>query len=77
MTQTLHDSLVHAVKDTPPIAVGAITLFGVELSNWVLILTAIYTIVRIISELSSWYDRKRNDCNPTVLDSRDSDNPNK
>lgn len=77
MTQTLHDSLGHVVKDTPPIAVGAITLFGVELSNWVLILTAIYTIIRIISEVRSWYIRKQDDRNPTVLDSRDSDNPNK
>ncbi len=77
MTQNLHDHLVNAVKDAPPIAVGSVVMFGVELSDWVLILTAIYTIIRIISEVRLWWSRKQDDSNSTILDSRDSDNPNK
>ena len=48
------------IKDAPPLAVGGIMLFGVELSNWVLILTAIYTIIRIIGEVTSWYESRKN-----------------
>ncbi len=77
MTQHLHDHLVNVVKDAPPVAVGGIVMFGVELSNWVLILTAIYTIIRIISEIRSWYARKQDDRNSAVLDSRNPDDPNK
>lgn len=73
---TVQDHIVNVVKDAPPIAVGGVVFFGVELSDWVLILTAIYTIIRIASELRMWYDRKRDDSNPTVLDRRDSDSPN-
>lgn len=73
----VQDHVINAVKDAPPVAVGSVVFFGVELSDWVLILTAIYTIIRIASELRMWYDRKRNDRNSTVLDSRSSDNPHK
>jgi hypothetical protein len=35
------------------------SLFGIELSSWVLILTAIYTITRIVIELHTWWVRNR------------------
>lgn len=74
---SLESHLVNAVKDVPPVAVGAVTLFGVQLSDFVLILTAVYTIIRIISELHLWYARKKDDRNSTVLASRDSDGTDK
>lgn len=63
----------HAVaeisKATPPIAVGGLTLFGVGLSDWVLILTLIYTILQIgfLIRDKVWrhYGRKRNDVGPS------------
>ncbi len=45
---------VEVVKDAPPVTVVGITLYGVTLSDWVLILTAIYTVMRIIAFI---YDR--------------------
>ena len=47
------------VKDSPPVAVLALRLFGIELNSWVLVLTAIYTIIRIVIELHTWYVRNR------------------
>lgn len=47
---------IEAVKDSPPVAVVGITLYGVTLSDWVLILTAIYTLMRIAAFA---YDRSK------------------
>ena len=77
MNNSIESHLVNAVKDVPPVAVGAVTLFGVQLSDFVLILTAVYTIIRIISELHLWYARKRDDRNSTVLADRNTDDTNK
>ena len=52
---TLTNHIENVVKDTPPIAVATLTLFGIELSSWVMILTAIYTIIRIATEVHTWY----------------------
>lgn len=35
------------VKVSPPVTVSAFTLFGVPLQSWVLVLTAIYTLLQI------------------------------
>ncbi len=32
----------------PPVAVGSLVLFGIPLQEWVLLLTAVYTIIMII-----------------------------
>lgn len=58
MTQSIQEHAAHVIKDAPPIAVGGIVLFGVELSSWVLILTAVYTLIRIFVELHTWYKNK-------------------
>lgn len=39
--------VTEAVKAAPPITVGGLTMWGVSLSEWVLILTAIYTALQI------------------------------
>ena len=41
------DAVTEAVKAAPPITVGGLTLLGVGLSELVLILTAIYTVLQI------------------------------
>lgn len=40
-----------ALMAAPPVGVGAMTLLGVALSQWVLILTAVYTILLIVKTL--------------------------
>lgn len=39
--------LLGATKTAPPAAVSALTLAGVSLSEWVLILTAVYTALQL------------------------------
>ena len=47
MTQSHHDMAVEAVKAAPPVTVVGMTLGGVSLQEWVLILTAVYTVLQI------------------------------
>lgn len=61
MTQDIYHTAGHIVKDAPPVAVGGIVLFGVELSEWVLILTIVYTIIRILVEVSGWWARRKHE----------------
>ena len=41
------NAVTEAVKAAPPLTVGGLTMWGVGLSEWVLVLTAIYTILQI------------------------------
>ena len=41
------NAVTEAVKAAPPLTVGGLTMWGVSLSEWVLILTAIYTVLQI------------------------------
>ena len=41
------NAVTEAIKAAPPITVGGLTIWGVSLSGWVLILTAIYTVLQI------------------------------
>lgn len=41
------NAVTEAAKAAPPITVGGLTLWGVGLADWVLILTALYTILQI------------------------------
>lgn len=61
MTYNLQGHAANAIKDAPPVAVGGIVLFGVELSDLVLILTAVYTVMRILIELHNWFKDKGNE----------------
>lgn len=42
-------TLVELVKDSPLAAVAGMTFFGVSLNDWVLILAALYGVVRLVS----------------------------
>lgn len=43
-----HSDVLHeAAKAAPAVTVGGLTLFGVGLSDWVLLLTLIYTLLQI------------------------------
>lgn len=41
------NAVSEAVKAAPPLTVGGLTLWGVGLADWVLMLTALYTILQI------------------------------
>lgn len=43
----LPDMAVEASKAAPPVGVGSLLVAGVSMSDWVLILTAIYTLLQI------------------------------
>ena len=48
MNYELKAEIVEQVtKASPPISVGVLTIAGVPLSQWVLVLTAIYTMIQI------------------------------
>lgn len=47
MTTSHHDMAVEAAKAAPPVTVVGMTLGGVSLQEWVLILTAVYTVLQI------------------------------
>lgn len=48
------------MKAAPPITVSALTFYGVELSQWVLLMTLIYTVIQIVLTLEKRF-RKRKD----------------
>ena len=50
-----------ATKASPPLTVGAMTLFGVPLSDVVLVLTALYTLLQIFFLLRDKWWRLRGD----------------
>lgn len=41
------NAVTEAAKAAPPLTVGGLTLWGVGLADWVLMLTAIYTLLQI------------------------------
>lgn len=71
MNHGTQEHIVNVIKDVPPVAVGTIVLFGVPLNDWVLILTAIYTVVRIVREIQLWWEKRRNDRNSAVSPRRE------
>jgi hypothetical protein len=57
-----HETLIEAGKAAPPITVGGLSLAGVALSDWLIILTLVYTVLQIIFLIrDKWYlPRKKN-----------------
>jgi hypothetical protein len=57
-----HDIVSEGLKAAPTITVGSLTLLGVGLSDWVLILTVFYTILQLYFLLRDkwWRQRKGN-----------------
>ena len=52
---TPSEQLADIAKVTPPITVTGMTLAGYPLSQWVLLLTAIYTVIQIYSAVRRLY----------------------
>jgi hypothetical protein len=61
-----HD-LSQTAAATPPVAVSGLTLFGVPLSDIVLVLTALYTVVLIYTTISRHLREKHRDSRSTIL----------
>jgi len=53
------ESINEVARAAPPVSVGGLTLWGFPLSEWVLILTAIYTLFLIIDKIPSVFFRLR------------------
>lgn len=58
MSDTLKDVLIEASKGSPPVSVAAMSLAGIPLSDWVLLLTALYTLIQIYFTLKKNWRRK-------------------
>ena len=47
MDQRAQDVATELAKAAPPVSVGAMTLAGIPLSDWVLLLTCTYTFIQL------------------------------
>lgn len=45
---TLQEQLADAAKTAPPITVAGLTVAGLPISDWVLMLTALYTLLQVV-----------------------------
>ena len=55
-----HDFITEATRATPTVAVTGMTLLGAPLSDWVFILTIIYTLAQLIFLLhDKWYKPRK------------------
>lgn len=63
MTNNHSDVLTEAAKAVPTVTVGGLTLYGVALSDYVLILTLVYTVLQILVLLRDKWWRQRKDKN--------------
>jgi hypothetical protein len=51
-----HDLVNEAARAAPALTVGGLTLFGVALSDWVLLTTLVYTVLQLYFLLrDKWY----------------------
>lgn len=51
------ETLMEAAKASPPLAVGGLTLFGIQLSDWVLLGSALYTTFLLIDKTPTVVER--------------------
>ena len=59
MTVQHNELATEAAKAAPAVTVGGLTLFGVVLSDWVMILTIVYTLAQLVFLLrDKWWNRK-------------------
>ncbi|MBL8508343.1 hypothetical protein [Chitinimonas sp. JJ19] len=54
MDQRTYDVGLEAIKAAPPVSVGAMTLAGLQLSDLVLLVTLLYTVMQL---LVLWRDK--------------------
>lgn len=56
MAQHHYDLATEGAKALPTVTVGGLTLFGVVLSDWVMLLTIVYTLAQLFFLLrDKWY----------------------
>lgn len=65
-SQPANGAVIETLRAAPPLTVGGLTLFGIGLSDWVLILTALYTVLQIgfLIRDKVWRHYGRNKRNP-------------
>ena len=63
MTQQHSEIVTEGLKAIPTVTVGGLTLFGVVLSDWVMILTIVYTLAQLVFLLRDKWWRQRKDRN--------------
>lgn len=63
MTQHQPEIVTEGLKALPTVTVGGLTLFGVVLSDWVMILTIAYTLAQLYFLLRDKWWRQRKDRN--------------
>ena len=63
MTQHQPEIVTEGLKALPTVTVGGRTLFGVVLSDWVMILTIAYTLAQLYFLLRDKWWRQRKDRN--------------
>jgi hypothetical protein len=54
-----HETINEVARAAPPLGVGGLSLYGIPLNEWVLLLTAIYTIFLIVDKFPSVIERIR------------------
>lgn len=47
----MKETAIEAAKISPPASVGSLSLLGVGLDQWVVVLTLIYTLILIVDKL--------------------------
>ena len=63
------ENIVDAAKASPPIAITSLSLFGLPLSEWVYLLTAIYTLLLILGFLRKlFFSYRRSDKDPACAE---------
>jgi hypothetical protein len=60
----MKEIMLEAVKSAPPVSVGTMTLLGIQLSDWTLILTGLYTLVLLYvlvrdKIVAPWLEKRR------------------
>lgn len=53
-----HEYVVGAVKVSPPVAVSGSVIMGMELQDWVLVATLIYTVLQIAITVHRFFKDK-------------------
>ena len=66
---TPNEQHTEIAKVAPPLAITSFTIFGIQVSEWVLILTALYTLLQIILTLRRYcIDRRIGDKYPACAE---------
>ena len=65
----MQDHIADFGKASPPIAITSLSLFGLPLSEWVYLLTAIYTLLLILGFLRKlFFSYRRSDRDPACAE---------